>query len=285
MKNNITAFTYSDKTFIDFKVRNKLSAINIGKVKNFYDFGPDDIDIEFYKQHKEILNQKKGAGFWLWKPYFFCLLLEKIQENDILIYTDAASYFVKDISHIITYFNVIDQDIMCFDLPLQSNQWTKEETFFLMNASKVERESNQISASFIIAKKKPNIVSFSKLWLKFCCNIELISDTIYNPKYSNPSIFISHRFDQSILSILYIQHGFKSFRDPSQYGFLTWEYIISKKVIYRPNINYDKDKYPTIFFHSRNIRNIKLFHFKTRIKLFLAKFSTYRNWEIQRRQY
>ena len=33
-------------------------------------FNTQDIDNEFYQKNIEILKQPKGAGYWLWKPYF-----------------------------------------------------------------------------------------------------------------------------------------------------------------------------------------------------------------------
>lgn len=284
MKNKIIAFTYSTLDFLEFRNKNKQSALSKGKVDVFFDFGPEHIDFEFFKENEHILTQKRGAGLWLWKPYFFHRMLNQIANDDILIYTDAASYFVKDISDIIQCFNSIDQDIMGFELPLQSDQWTKEEAFYLMNATNDERKANQISASFIIVRKTKDTITFAKEWLNACCNIELMSEKTYYPKMQNSKVFISHRYDQSIFSILYIQNGFKSYRDPSQYGLLSWEYILSNDVIYIPSKTYSSSDYSTIFFHSRNVEDIRRFHIKTKLKLFLARFQLYRGWEISRRK-
>jgi hypothetical protein len=284
MKNKIIAFTYSTSDFLEFRNRNKQTALNKGKVDVFFDFGPEHIDLDFFKVNEHILSQKRGAGLWLWKPYFFHRMLNQIADDDILIYTDAASYFVKDVTGIIQYFNSIDQDIMGFELPLQSDQWTKEETFYLMNGNKDVRKANQISASFIIVRKTKNTILFAKEWLNACCNIEIMSEATYYPHIVESKAFISHRYDQSIFSILYIQNGFRSYRDPSQYGLLSWEYILSKDVIYIPSKAYSSSDYSTIFFHCRNVEDIKRFHIKTRIKLFLAKFQLYRKWEISRRK-
>jgi hypothetical protein len=284
MTNQVNAFTYSTKDFSNFKNRNKESALRIGKVDKFFAFGPEDIEPEFYHKNEKILSQKRGAGLWLWKPYFFYRLLNQLQENEILLYTDAASYYVKSIFYLTKYFETIGQDIMGFDLPLQSDQWTKEETFTLMNTTESERLFNQISASFILIKKTKHTLNFAKQWLDYCCNIELISEVCFYPQIFQPKHYISHRYDQSIFSILYIQYGFKSYRDPSQYGVLTWEYFLSKNVIYIPSQKYVKKEYPTLFFHIRNVSDFKKFHFRTMLKLFLSKFSFYQRWEIKRRK-
>ena len=54
---------------------NYANAINslIKSSKNFFDnhhiFGPSDISEDFYKKNQNILDLKKGAGYFLWKPY------------------------------------------------------------------------------------------------------------------------------------------------------------------------------------------------------------------------
>lgn len=284
MVNKVVAFTYSTSDFSEFKDRNRETALQIGKVDKFFEFGPEDIDDDFYSKNEKILSERRGAGLWLWKPYFVYRVLNEVEENEIILYTDSATYFVRNISSLIKFFEAIGQDVMGFDLPLQSNQWTKEETFFLLNATKAERFANQVLASFILIKKTRKSLLFVKDWLDNCCKIELISDETFYPLIKNSSIFVEHRHDQSIFSILYLKSGFKAYRDPSQYGVLPWEYILSKEIIFKPSQIYNFKEYSTIFFHTRKINDVKIFHFKTKLKLFLAKFKMYKEWEIRRRK-
>ena len=68
---------------------------------------------DYWKKHgKFTLNNHRGFGYWLWKPYIINKLLEKLSEGDILIYADSGcilhkkdisvekvnSFFKKDIS-------------------------------------------------------------------------------------------------------------------------------------------------------------------------------------------
>ena len=55
----------------------------------------DLVKTGFYQQHKSILDQPRGAGYWLWKPYYILETLKKLEENDILIYADAGLFFKK----------------------------------------------------------------------------------------------------------------------------------------------------------------------------------------------
>ena len=64
----------------------KKSALIIGKVDFFYDYGPNDIDIGFMQINNDILSSKRGNGYWLWKPYFILkTLIEKLNDGDYLI--------------------------------------------------------------------------------------------------------------------------------------------------------------------------------------------------------
>ena len=42
-----------------------------------------DIDPEFYAKNKFILNQPRGAGYWLWKHYIIKDALSRVNDGDI----------------------------------------------------------------------------------------------------------------------------------------------------------------------------------------------------------
>lgn len=48
-------------------------------------------DIGFWNKHETMVcSNKLGYGFWMWKPYIIKKHLEKMQNNDILVYFDAG---------------------------------------------------------------------------------------------------------------------------------------------------------------------------------------------------
>ena len=77
------------------------------------------------------------------------------------------------------------------------------------------KNSNQISGTFIAIKKSDFSVKFVKEWLRYCCNLEIISPV--EDKTNEDNDFYSHREDQSILSLLVKKYNIKSYSDPSQY--------------------------------------------------------------------
>ena len=55
---------------------------------------------EYWEKHgKFTLNNHRGFGYWLWKPYIINKLFEKLKDGDILIYADSGCVLhKKDIS-------------------------------------------------------------------------------------------------------------------------------------------------------------------------------------------
>ena len=68
----------------------------------------------FLRAIRDILERKRGAGYWLWKPYIIYHELYLASEGDIIIYSDAAVDFIANISHLIKLTE--KQDIIVFKL-------------------------------------------------------------------------------------------------------------------------------------------------------------------------
>ena len=77
---------YADITHKKAQQQNTQTAINIAKFDNVFAFNRNDIDQSFIKKNKHILDLKRGAGYWMWKPYVIKKALELIEEDEILFY-------------------------------------------------------------------------------------------------------------------------------------------------------------------------------------------------------
>jgi hypothetical protein len=278
----IAAVTYSTKQFEKSRKLNVKSASCLGKADHIFEFTQDDIDENFKEKNKKILSYSRGAGLWLWKPYVINKALSLIKEGDYLIYSEAASVFIKPVKLLVDALEASGQDLMVYDLPLVSEQWTKRETFISLKCENKGFEAkNQISASFILLKKSPFSVKLIAEYLNNCCDEVAISSIQFNPDIKNSDIFLAHREDQSIFSLLCMKYSLKTFRDPSQFGLRPWEYILSGKVIYKP-VKYENSSYPAIFLHTRKKINLVSL-LKELIKRGLTHFSVYGKIEISRR--
>ena len=208
---------YATKDYASKQALNSLSAKIFGGFDKIWSFGPEDIDNVFREKNLEILAHKKGAGLWLWKPYFFNRVLRhELSNGDYLVHCDSSSVFMRSFRRLVQAMEESGQDIMAFELPLAEKSWTLPHVLDYFNADEDLRNSNQVMANFLMVKKTDKTVRFVSEWLDFCSNGYLMTE---NPKQHNlPPYFKAHRFDQSVLSVLCKKRGINPFRDPSQYG-------------------------------------------------------------------
>lgn len=183
-----------------------------------YEYGPSDIDNAFYKKNKYILDQKRGGGYWLWKPYVICKVLDKIGYGDYLFYVDSGSYFVNDINPLIQCMEKHEDDIISFSLPFIEKQWTKKEIFCFFDCvdDREILETCQRIATFIVLRKTERTVKIMKRYLEAAETSELITDSLdIDIQDKN---FIENRHDQSIFSVLAKIENIPVYKDPSEYG-------------------------------------------------------------------
>lgn len=263
-----------------------LSAKYVGGFDRVSGFSLKDIDPVFFSANKDILNQKRGAGYWLWKPYFIKKILSEISEGDYLFYSDSGAFFLKKIDVLIKALEKEGQDIMGFELPLIEKQWTKKELFLNMDCNSCfYSETNQILASFILIKKTSLSVKFFDEFLELSCNKLNLTDE-YNDQVKQDECFVEHRHDQSIFSLLYKSYKLKPFKDPSQLGKYPDGYSgISEPTKIAPEwqvlkngrnfkINKYLENYSLILYHNKNMNPLQSL-FKFFIKELLAKFKIY----------
>jgi hypothetical protein len=155
-----------------------------------------NISKSFYNLFKDILDHPRGAGYWLWKPYFILKELEKANEGDYIIYTDAGVNFVNDVEHLI---DDMDSDIMVFANGWRHGDWCKGDVLKGMNCEEFADEQ-QCQATCIILYKSTESIKFVEDWLECCLKPGWIDDS--PSKEPNQPTFKEHRHDQAILTNL-----------------------------------------------------------------------------------
>jgi len=76
------------------------NAVNrlVKEMKNFYTFDKiltyTDLELQktdYYIQHKDFIkSNRRGNGYWIWKPYYVYNELQKLNDDDILLYLDCG---------------------------------------------------------------------------------------------------------------------------------------------------------------------------------------------------
>jgi len=172
----------------------------------------------FWIENNLILNQKKGCGYWIWKPFIILDALNKMRENDKLIYLDSGTLIIKSILPLINELS--DNNVVLFRNGSHINSsWTKRDCFVLMNCdSDRYYNASQVLAGYILCKKNETTIKFIQEWLNYCLNYNIVSDSENITAHENNEGFKAHRHDQSILSILAEKHSIKLYNDPSEWG-------------------------------------------------------------------
>jgi hypothetical protein len=225
---------------------NDFSFWNRGKIKNS----------DFYKENQEILDQKRGAGYWLWKPYIILEELKKIEYGDFIVYLDSAYYFLNNIEELINlshknngfFFDEIkDDDKTC-------KFWTKRDCFILMDCDEdLYYNYSTVQSGLLILEKNEKVISFIKEWLRYSQDKRILTDINNTLGKQNFNEFIEHRHDQAILSLLRIKYNIDGFRNPSQWGLVS---IVYKGIKTSYNEAYRNSPYKQVLHHDKSV-NLK----------------------------
>lgn len=209
-KYKIVAISYANKRYKRQLEINKKSALEIGKVNEFYEFGPENIDKSFQIKNKDILSRKRGNGYWLWKPYFILKTLkEKLNEGDYLIYSDAGILYINSTHNIIELLEKNNIDIWAYQLKHKERVWTKRDAFLLIGVDYPNfTESYQYMAGIQIYRKSNLSLGFLEKVLYYSTDKRIITDEQNSLGFRNYKGFKENRHDQTVLSLLIKKYGF-----------------------------------------------------------------------------
>jgi uncharacterized protein YndB with AHSA1/START domain len=218
--------SYADDSFTLSQERLMASALRYG-IDEFRPWNRSSLEqTAFYKQHKSTLDQPRGGGYWLWKPFIIKETLKEMNIGDVAIYSDAGIEIIGDLSPLLDL--CLQKDILLFaghydDVgapgPNVCGKWTKRDCFLLMGCDESGYyQSQMLDASFLVITKSEKSDAFIREWFIYCCQPRLLTDQPDRCQHSNLPGFIEHRHDQSILSLLAARDGIEIFRHPSQYG-------------------------------------------------------------------
>ena len=155
----IVAISYSNERYQKQLKFNKKSALEIGKVDEFYDYGPEDIEAEFMEKNKDILSRKRGNGYWLWKPYFILKTLkEKLNYGDFLFYSDACLLFKDKIKILTEFLKKNNADMWVVRLNITERKYAKRDAFILMGADNPFYTDTRTYSAAVQIYKKTKIV-------------------------------------------------------------------------------------------------------------------------------
>jgi hypothetical protein len=202
----------------------------VDSAKKYFDghasYNPNYIDKKFIEKNKHIFNQKRGYGYWLWKPYIIRETLKQLNFGDIVFYVDCGNLIINDPNILIEKAKKNKTGILLFKnrdgaphgAIWKNYQWIKYDCFKKMNCLE-ERciQGDQVDGSYIVAVKSPYTLSFFNEYLTYCEDEDILTD-IPNKLGNNYEGFKDHRHDQSVLSLMAIKNNIETEESPSEWG-------------------------------------------------------------------
>lgn len=190
----------------------------------------NSLDADFKKLWgRYLIKYSRGYGYWCWKPYFILKELDKLEEGDVLLYSDIGCFFnPKGKTRLEEYIKrTLESEtgilgVRSYEDKHNYNgmpetlyyeyEWTKADVFeyFGVRDNKEFTHTPQFESTIIFFRKSDLSVQFVKDWYQaYLDDYSLATDS--PSRIPNISEFIENRHDQSIYSILAKKYKIESF--------------------------------------------------------------------------
>ena len=212
--------TFADNCCHRSKIKAVMCALYPGGFHNITVYDLNSLSNGFKKTHSYILSQKRGRGYWLWKPYILLkTLVENTEDGDLLMYQDAGAHIIRDAGPLLKLCQDSKYGILMFYLTLLEHHYTKRDAFVLMDMDDRQvHKTLQRLASFLVIRRNCMSLQFLMEWLAYASDARILTDMENKMGKKNFPEFKEHRHDQSVLSLLSKKWGLEAFRTPSQFG-------------------------------------------------------------------
>jgi hypothetical protein len=207
----ITFGSHSNYIQAGKRLYNQALSLQLFHKQQLYTFIDLQKDDEFYEKNSEfILHNKRGCGYWLWKPYLIHKNLKSMKNGDILLYLDCGCELnVRNKNNIINLIQLVKQHKIITSYTHIEENWNKMDLVLslkIINSRKL-LTTPQKEAGAIIMLVCDETRKLVKDWYELAIsnNYHFIDDSP-SIKQNIPT-FREHRHDQSIFSLLVKQHG------------------------------------------------------------------------------
>lgn len=222
----ISFITYGNTTFAQARDRIIREAQETGIFNGIVKgYSPNDLSEEFKEATSVAVNQPRGGGYWIWKPYIIYTTLEKMNDDEFLCYSDAGSRFnISGLERFNEYIQMIEpstgKSVVVMQLDnlkastdtFEEKVWTTSALFeyFQIDTLNPIRNSSQILATVFICRKTPESMDIVKRWLDVAMEKpELFTDMFNEDAKNKEPMFRENRHDQSVFSLIVKQQPYK----------------------------------------------------------------------------
>ena len=207
--------TYANEVFEEAKRRLVLEAHEFGIFTTINGYGPNDLSLEFQTKYKEILDMKRGGGYWIWKQEIIRQAVNRMRDGEYLIYLDAGCKLnLYGRNRLTEYIDLLDNSpygILSFQMSgndgfgsLQCEKaWTTKEIFQAVGVDIVGEHANsgQYLGGVLIMKKNEHLMNYLNEYDRIISANPRLCTDLYNTN-GQCAEFKENRHDQSISSLL-----------------------------------------------------------------------------------
>lgn len=165
----------------------------------------------FCQTHVHHINcNPRGFGYWIYKSYLISHVMKSLPEDDIVVWIDSGCQLnYEALPRLKEYVDMANTSgIVCFDVGMPEQQWTKMDTMHrILGESRDHFNTGQLISGIVFWKNNQFNRDLVNEWYQLCMADNYIYATDVASKIPNQPMFVEHRHDQSILSLLIKKHG------------------------------------------------------------------------------
>jgi hypothetical protein len=218
------------------------------------------IDEEWTKKNIDFIKcNKRGHGYWIWKPFLIYSRLKNLPAGHILFYVDAGCELNPlGFRRFTEYVEKTEEaGIFAFRIGEDVRKWTKMDLirlFLFDDVNKMIDPNTQIAATILGFKWSPSSYHLLRLWSYYCelDNYHFVDDS----KSAVPEAeeFVEHRHDQAIFSLLVDTLGVRASIIPDEsYHMNLWEQgLFATQMPFASCRNISSKQLIPLFRHSSN---------------------------------
>ena len=210
-------------TFADRKLSASLQLIKgeaaLFGFEKIFAWDERNLDRSFWYAHKDFIkNNRRGFGYWIWKPQAVLQVLKQIPEGSCLVYADAGCRLnIEGKKRLLEYKEMAEdhKGLKMVAHRLYGNagdilMWNKMD---LLGLFENHKNAFICAAAAFVCINTPATRNFVKAWLEICLrdNYHFVDDS--PSVLPNHKKFRGHRHDQSIYSLLVYKHNAKIIDD------------------------------------------------------------------------
>lgn len=163
----------------------------------------------YWTKHSDFIQKnKRGCGYWIWKPYIIKKTMDGMRNGDILLYLDSGCEIdVRKKGILSDYFDIVKKDLIVGTFTGEvEKKWVKMdliEKLHMKHDEYLDGIQHQAGAIMIFINDITRKIISE--WLDVMQDYHLIDDS---PSIlPNDKIFVEHRHDQSVFSLLTKKYG------------------------------------------------------------------------------